>query len=299
MKSRVLNISVINTLLLLVFSISVKAQEDVCQTIQVANNSITTPVNIGGGEYRAAISTNNIGAMMTETFAEELGLSVHEIASRQLSLGFGEDLPYKYVEDINLDIFGRTITRERMVVLENSAAPLAISLRLFDGYIIQIDFSESKICFFPRDAMDLRELANTEFDSDPISGNPVIRVNINEDVTTWLVLSLGYWGGALVDSSSASLLGYYAREDIREGSHEDLAIFENANLTLGPYRLVNLPVEFPKQGVEDNIATVEQLRTGSHIFRDRGSNGSIGVEALKNFTLTFDLERELMHIVAE
>lgn len=298
MKSRVLNISVINTWLLLVFSISAEAQEDVCQSIQVTNNSISTPVKIAGNEYRATISTNNIGAMMSETLAEELGLSVHAIASRQLSLGFGDSLPYKYVEDINLDIFERTITRERMVVLENSAAPLTVSLRLFDGYIVQLDFSESQICFFPRDAMDLREIANTEFDSDPRSGNPVVRVSINEDVTTWLVLSLGYWGGALVDSSTASLLGYYSREEIREGSHGDLALIENANLTIGPYRLVNIPVEFPKQGVVDNIATEEQLRTGSHIFRDSGSNGSIGVEALRNFTLTFDLERERMHIIA-
>ncbi|MCG8416193.1 MAG: hypothetical protein MI746_18395 [Pseudomonadales bacterium] len=288
-------------LVLIAFSlpVSAMAQDDFCQSIEVIDNSVSIPVSIGGNDYRALLNTTNIAATMSNALAEELDLEVKTHPRRRLRSDVEGSLPVRYVEKVDLNFLGSVIPAEEMVVIEGSDAFVSLSLRMFDGFIIQVDFSESKLCFYPRDAVDLREFENVDVDSDPETGNPVVRIGINEDVTTWVVLSFGYRGGVLVDGSIASLLDLYSEEDELQESDENLFSSTINSLEFGPYNLENVPIEFPKPGVRDNIETEQPIRTGTRISRNRGSNGRIGVDVLKNFTLTFDLERERMHIIAK
>ncbi len=278
-------------------SFPVMAQDEPCLPIELADNQVSLAVSIAGNNYRAMLNTSNIPATMTTALAQELELPIRTNSRRRLVSGFGDNRPYTYVEDIDLEFSDSVIPTEELALIESDETYIGLSLRIFDGNIIQVDFSESKICFFPRDAVNLREVRNAQIDSDPESGNPVVRVSINDgEVDTWLVLAFGYPGSLLLDSSKASLLGLYDEDTISQEVNESLLQVSVNNVSFGPYSLDDVSVEFPKRGVEHDLSTREPVQTGTRISLNKESDGRIGIDFLKRFTLTMDLGQERLHI---
>ncbi|MCB1669773.1 MAG: hypothetical protein R3F41_10525 [Gammaproteobacteria bacterium] len=268
-----------------------------CQTFSLENGTMQLSVQIKGGEYPAVLTTSNVGASISDRLARELRLTQRVDPDLRVVSDTGEEQEYLYSPDVPFTLFGIETSADRMAITESDSRFITLSLRLFDGLIIQINFPDSRICFVDRSALDLRREQNIELDSGARFGIPAIQVSLNDDFDTWLELSPGFGGGVRVDSFVADSLNLESEDD----NQNPLYPFESAtldSLTFGPYQLGAIPVEFPKQNVRSNLTRRQETLTNTNVQDDRQTRGRIGIEVLKHFIVTLDLELERMHVFA-
>lgn len=210
---------------------------------------------------------------------------------------FGEMQVRHYVSGVNVEIFGSEVELKNVTVSEGNGEGLYLSLRLFEDYLMQLDFPNSRLCFFDKDAINLRELENVPLDDEPEFGRPVVQVKLN-DVETWLTFSPEYRGSLLVDKVVAEELGLYESLPADDGQYRPSLTGKLSTLTFGPYALDNISIEFPKEDATATITTRERSNVRSRLSKSTASRGRIGGQLLRHFVITFDLKNERMHIYA-
>ncbi len=284
--------------LIALFPFSAYGQSGLCESFTVENNDLRIPVTINGNQYHAGLTTSNVGATMSSSMAETLGLDVKTNGDLRMVEAFGRAEFFRYVDDVDLTLFGNTIHADDVGVVEADENWLTFSLRVFKGLIIQINFPEEELCLFPRAAIDLKNSQNVIFDSDPQYGSPMLQLILNDEIDAWLALSPTYPGGIIVDPHLASQLDLHSQTDAGEIQSENTLRGSIDQLQIGPYTLGNIATEFPKPGVRDNLTTQGRVQTGTNIREGRGYRGRVGIDVLKHFVLTMDLERQQLHIYA-
>ncbi|MAY54726.1 MAG: hypothetical protein CMQ46_02685 [Gammaproteobacteria bacterium] len=284
--------------LIALFPYSVYAQSGLCESFTVENNELRIPVTINGNQYQAGLTTSNIGVSMSSSMAGTLGLVVRTNGDLRIVETFGRAEFFRYVDDVDLTLFGNTIHADDVAIVEADEEWLTLSLRVFKGLITQINFPGKELCLFPRAAIDLQEAKNIIFDSDPQYGSPMLKLKLNDEIDAWLALSPTYSGGIIVDPYLASQLNLHSQLDAVESQSENTLRTSIDQLQIGPYTLGNITAEFPKPGVRDNLTTQGRVPTGTNIREGRGFRGRVGIDVLKHFVLTMDLERQQLHIYA-
>jgi hypothetical protein len=286
------------TIIFVLFPCIALGQSESCRELFIENGDVFINVKIQGKEYRAALTTSNIGTSISKGLVRELGLTSVENRYQQVISDFGEPTNMRFVRELDIEIFGTVLNAKNVVMTQGEAPWMSITLRAFENYLLQLDFPKKRICFFSRDAVDLKELQNVDFDDDAEYGVPIVRVKLN-GIDTWLDFSPGYADSLLVDSVLAKELGLYEQERA-EGYHSgDTLPGTVKRLTFGPYELDDVDVRFPKPDVKDNLTTNERSDVTTRIKKGAKSRGRIGMGVLRHFTLTFDLKSERMHIYAE
>lgn len=294
MKKRIASIA---STALLIFSQASVAASDNCRAFSLEDGSMRIPIQIQGEEYPALMTTSNISAGISQGLVDELGLKERVNHSRRIVYSTGSDQPYRYVTDVPLSLFGIETNIEEMAIVRDSSSSISLSLRVFKGLLVQINFPEEQLCFLSRDSVDLRKNQNIDLSSSAERGTPAISVTLNNDMGTWLEFRPSLRGGILVDRLVVRTLGLEPKST-ETNNESDYARSVVDSLTLGPYELGNIPVVFPKDGVQSNITERLQTLTGSNIHRNAPTRGSIGLDVLKHFVVTMDLELERAHIYA-
>ncbi|MDX1490792.1 MAG: hypothetical protein R3332_05860 [Pseudohongiellaceae bacterium] len=268
------------------------AQGDSCQTFRVANSEVTIDVVIDGETYPAALTMSNIPGTITLELVRKLGLN-EQVDRRSTVIGdFGRPEAKRFITNLDIGLFGTTTTAKQMTIAGRGQA-ISLSLRLFQDLLIQMDFPNSRICFFDRDAVNMKEVHNIEMDFDPQFGVPVVKVRFNDEIDTWLQVSPGLGAGIRLDSVIAEELGLYESAT----SASSLLLSNTFDLMqLGPYEVGQMSAQFPRLGVNDNIKTNSQSKVGTNIKRGKESRGRIGLEILKHFVVTMDMKTGRMHI---
>lgn len=282
--------------LIILSPIDSAAQEDACHDFTVGQDGVTIPVFLKDLETFAVLTTSNIGSSISQGLVDELDLRVRTDRRRTVISSFGKERPYKYVSDVDVTFMGLTVEAKEMALVDSKEQYMGLSLRLFDGLITQLNFPESKICFYPREAINLKESQNINLSADPNYGTPVVRVSLNKNFETWLTVTPSFTGGLLVDPFTASSLELPINT-VEEGDDDSNtldAVIEE--LKFGPYELGNIAVQYPKPGTRDNLTTRRGPTIGSNISPGPGYRGRIGIGVLQHFVLTADFENELMHV---
>ena len=284
------------TILILLPGTAVGASNN-CQPFTLNDGSMQITVEVRGEEYPAVLTTSNIGSSISDSLARDLRLSRHIDPGLSVISDTGDEEDYYYAANVPIKLFGFETNADRMAIIDSNSRFITLSLRLFDDLIIQIDFPNSMLCFVTRDAMDLRQAQNIDLDSSAVSGTPAIRVTLNNEFDVWLNFSPEFDGGLRVDEFTASSIDL----EPTTGSQSSLSPFHNAvldALTFGPYELGNIPIQYPKDGVQDNLTRRQQTLTATNLQRDRQTRGRIGIEVLRHFVVTMDFELERMHVFA-
>lgn len=278
------------------------AQSDNCHEFSLTDEGVVLPVVIEGQEVSGVLTSGNIGVSITEPLAEELELPLRRNSNLRFVPAIGRKMPYRYVTDVDLDILGVDSTVRELAVIDSDASHVRFSLNVFRNLIIQIDFPQSRICFYPPDAIDLRDTQNLPLYIDPRYDAPVVRATLDGTVNARLALMLGYRNGVMVDPFIANELNLPSRlaaspeTHARPDSETHTTILDK--LQFGPYELSNVQVEFPKEQARDNLTTGSLVRTGSNIVSAAGYRGRVGLDVLRHFVVTLNLETERMHVYA-
>tara|TARA_R100001143_G_scaffold27631_1_gene27474 strand:- start:250 stop:1092 length:843 start_codon:yes stop_codon:yes gene_type:complete len=273
-------------------------QAGVCQSFTIDDNLMKLPVSIQGKIYQAVITINNTGASISSNLANELNLVVRQIGNRRILWKFGRINPYTYANNLELNIFGSTITASDIAVEDGAENWIQLSLGVFRGLISQVDFPGKKICLYSRSDFDLPGAENIRFGADAQYGNPMIEVTFNNDLRAWLQILPSYPQGIKVDPELAAELGLIAQAGEIAAAEGNEVSPKLTEIQLGPYSIQNVRVEHPEPGERHNLTTSGRFITGSHIRRGQGYRGRIGIDVLKHFVLTMDLERQQLHIYA-
>ncbi len=282
---------------ILVFPVSSIAAADNCQSFLLSNGNMHIPIEIEGEEYSAAITTNNIPAAISQGLVDVLGLKERINPNLRIVSDTGRDRVFRYVTGLPVNLFGLDTNIEELAIVGDDSLYLTISLRIFSGLLVQINFPEKKICFLSRDSIDLRSAQNIQMDSSAASGTPVVFLTLNDEFDTWLDFQPALSIGLRVDRFVASqLLLETTKSTANAESDFSLGVIDN--LTFGPYELGNIPIQFPKSGVRSNLTERQQTLTDTAIQKDRKSRGALGIDVLEHFIITMDLELERMHIFA-
>jgi len=252
---------------------------------------------VKGEEYPAVLTTSNIGSSISNSLARDLGLTQHIDPGLVVISDTGDEKDYYYARDVPIKLFGIETNAGRMAIIDSDNRFITLSLRIFDGLIIQIDFPNSILCFATREALDLRRVQNIELNSSAGTGTPAIRVTLNNDFDAWLNFSPDFGGGLRVDEFTAHSIDL----EPAGGTQNSLSSYHNAvldALTFGPYELGNVPIQYPKEGVQDNLTRRQETLTGTYLEHDRETRGRIGIEVLRHFVVTMDLGLERMNVSA-
>ncbi|MDX1489746.1 MAG: hypothetical protein R3332_00515 [Pseudohongiellaceae bacterium] len=274
------------------------AQESPCRDIDIRDNRAYVSIDIGEKQYPAMLTTSNVGMSVSRGLAKELDLEVLRDSRVGVVGHFGEAQTGYYVQKLKFTLFGKELEGDNLFVSNGYRSELSVSLRLFSDSIVQLDIPKSKVCFYPRKAIDLWEIKNIRMDSDSKFGTPVVQTKL-QNKHIWLKISPEYTGGVIIDSVVADSLGLYEQDGLKENRDGLSWSGILPEFTFGPYELANVSVSFPKKGVEENLTTRNRTATGTHIRSSTASRGEIGMDVLRHFLLTMDLEKEIMHIYAE
>ena len=274
-----------------------EAASDNCQRFTTAFGNIQIAVQVKDTEVPAVLTTSNIGSTISNSLARDLRLTQREDFDRRVISDTGRAQDYLYSPNVPITLFGFETTAERMTIMNSDDRFITLSLRMFDNLIIQLDFPNSRMCFISREALDLSQDQNIELDSAARFGTPAIRATLNNEFDTWLEFSPSFGGGLRVDEFTARSLDLEPTAGNQNPASPFLNSFINA-LKFGPYELGGIPVQYPRDDVRSNLTRRQETLTNTNIQDDRQTRGRIGMEVLKHFIVTMDLEAERMHIFA-
>jgi hypothetical protein len=230
-------------------------------------------------------------------------------------LHFGQGRPIRTVgvnsrsrsasyREIPVEVFGTVIPFRRLVGITSGATDhqLMIGAPFLKRAIIQFDYPNQRLRAMTRDSLDLTELMNVDSQGDPKTGEPIVRVSLNDEQDVWLRIDTGNAGGVALDRQVAIRNRWLERFETREieisGAHES-AVWEQFNLPkmrIGPFELENPLIAVPAAGT-DAMMFEKKTITGQRLGQRRSLwLGSLGYDVLKHFVLTMDYRSGRVHL---
>lgn len=266
-----------------------------CLAIDTEDGSLSAAISIAGASYPLILTMSNIPAAISLGLVSDLGLRIRRNPNLRVLSDTGKDREMEYIADLEVELFGASVNMDEVVVIDPDSKFITMSLRLFEDYLLQLDFPNSRLCLFDEDSFDLATLQNITIDSSAITGDPVILVEFPDQIEAWLTLSPSYSGAIRVDETLTRFLRL-ANKDSLNPPQSEFSSTTIDYLTLGPYELGGIIVEYPQQGTRTNLTRNQQTLTMTNIAKDRASKGRIGIEILKHFVITLDMKSERGHI---
>lgn len=262
---------------------------------------VEIPVTLNGVAARAILDSGASGNGISEHFLVE-HIGNYGKGKSIIVRGVYGDRRVNLVNNIQVDMFGSEFRLDQLMPLAIGSMDLLIGLPFFENYIIQIDYPNSRLRLIDHDSLDLKKVANVKMKRERGSQHPLVRVNLNDETTPWVILDTGNNSGLLMPRKEAKRKDWLERF----GTEDSLGVGVNARISrnerfnlptlgIGPYTLENVIITVPAEG---QVTTVgERPSHGSR--RDltkKSSKGILGYDVLKHFIVTIDFRRSRLHI---
>ena len=269
-----------------------------------SNGHITFDVKIDGKTVTAMLDSGATGNGVSQRWLDQ-NPGVWKKGRKVIIEGVHGERITNYADDVQIELFGVPMEFDDVAPLNLNNHDVLIGLPLFAGYIVQIDYPNSRMRIMDRKAVNLRKFENIEFKHSSGANHPVVRVNINDEFKPWLILDTGSNSGVLVSRQWAEQYGWldkYATDAgvssgaVTTGSRE---FFRIPSFTFGPFKMADVEVAVPGDGEDmniDNIRSDDRPPTGKLIKRSVRPEGIVGYDVLKHFVLTIDYRRALMNV---
>ncbi|WP_157729876.1 pepsin/retropepsin-like aspartic protease family protein [Bacterioplanes sanyensis] len=265
---------------------------------------IRVPVQVEGIDTHAIFDTGATLNAISNDFIERHQLDLTQRAVAELKGVFRSEEQALY-DDVNINLLGfqAEVDGVASMNLPDRSGGILIGAGFFQQFIVQIDYPNSRLRLISRDSLDLKELQNIEMLPQRDSGQPLVRIKLNDDRSAWMLLDTGSGGGVSVKRQLAETLGWLEQGKwVDKSSHGansagNIQISRLERFNFGPFELADVLVSVPAVGQTTLVGAHEPTEAGSRI-RSQRIEGIIGYDVLKHFVLTIDYKYGHAHIGA-
>lgn len=206
-------------------------------------------------------------------------------------------------DNVNIELAGKPVEVDDVLLMPLTSADFLIGKAFFRDYLLQIDYPNSRIRMLHRDNSNIKKTANVKMKSVSGSTFPVVEVHINGEDRQWLVLDPGTTSGLLLTRERALRKGWLDRFEAAEpetaGDYGDHDTFLMPEFMIGPYTLESVTASVPTEsGPKAARILADARNTGSRLSgnRTKRPDGKLGYEILRNFVVTIDYRKSLLHL---
>lgn len=284
---------------LLISSFSSAAGFTPWQHFEIEGGHIKIPISLAGVETTAIIDSGAQLHGINNAFIGKNQPDLVRTGKVNIRGAFGTEKRDRFSR-VPVTVFDTDFKLDSVVELSlgHHSNGLLLGAPLFTGSVVQIDYPQKRMRLLTRDVVNLAEVENTGMVQQDGTGQPLVKVTIN-DRELWFLLDTGSTGGLMMERKDARRLGLLetvTHSGTSQGANTTRATESTRvdTVTLGPYTLDNVLVSFMADGQTSNLSSQSES-LGSHIKGKRVA-GLLGYDLLKHFILTLDYERDQLHI---
>lgn len=269
--------------------------------IHVADGQIKIPIKAAGIDSFAVIDSGSQLNVINTDFREHYDLKLTKGKKIKVVGAFGEERRVLY-SGLDTQILGSNFKLNNLTdaSLGDIETSILLGSGFLDNFIFQIDYPNSKLRIVTRDAIDLRKLENVQAKQHSNTGEPIVKVTLNEEVEVWMLLDTGNSGAMIIERFIAESQGWLAEREVKSSTSKGintvakLDTFSLDKVKFGPFTLENVPIGVPAEGQKVNFAEAESKA----FSRLQGAKvrGILGFDVLKHFLVTVDYKEGDLHI---
>ena len=267
---------------------------------EIGSGHIRVPVTLNGEETWAILDSGARGNGISERFLSN-NEGKYKRGAQVILAGVHGSRKVNLINGIDVGIFGANLRMGELMPVRTQSFDFIVGLPFFENYILQIDYPNQRLRAIDHKSFDLKPHANVKMKRIGGRGAPVVRVRLNDEFSSWLLLDTGATTGVYLKRGDAKRFGWLERfptADARAAGVNKVIDTERLNLpmmTIGPFTLENVIVTIPADGEEANVGRGLSMRTGTRL-RQTDSEGILGYDVLKHFVVTIDFKRSLLHL---
>lgn len=294
----------VTTLVLLCISGSAFAGVSSWIPVEIENGLVILPITLNGEPARAMLDTGASGNSISQYY-----LDAHE---GEYSTGQGiivtspnERRRTAMANNIMLGILGTEFEIDQLVPAYYDDFDFIIGLPFFELFVVQIDYPGRRMRIMDHASIDMKKLANVKMRRDGDSGPPQVRVELNGEVKTWLMLDTGNAGRLMYGRANAERRGWLEKYPITQGEavginnvSSEIDLFRLPTVTIGPFEMENVLI-----GVSAGDFSIERTRRDSRTtgFRlkkggSKKTDGILGFDVLQHYIVTIDVRRNRLNL---
>lgn len=263
------------------------------------NNHITFEIEFNGHPARAILDSGAAMNAVSEYYVDKYPDGISHSGKATVK-GVNNSQKRAIYNNVPIKLFGTDLVLDKVVGINLPGAAILLGAPFFHQFIVQIDYPNSRIQLFPKNAIDMDKFTNVNVKRQRGTLLPAIEVEVNGE-KIWLTLDTGNSGGLFVKRSYVvdnNWLSDTVSKGLALGVNGIAAIdsFTIDSLKIGPYILEQVPVSIPAEGQSSNIGRSQA--TMKRIKRGKATKGILGYDVLKHFIVTIDYFDYKVHIVA-
>ena len=106
---------------------------------------------------------------------------------------------------IPVELFGSNVNFKNLVDINfgDENTQLILGAPFLKLYVVKFDYPNKRMRVITRDSINLKKTKNLKSRSDSKTGDPIVRVRLNDERDVWLQLDTGNSGGIVLDRSIA------------------------------------------------------------------------------------------------
>ncbi|CAB0150390.1 hypothetical protein PSI9734_00944 [Pseudidiomarina piscicola] len=267
------------------------------------NGQVLVEVKVNGIDSYAIMDSGASVNLINQNFIDHHQLNLEKLRGTILVQGVHEKSERDMFRDVPTEMFGQNLELDYVAgdFAEHQIA-LIIGAPVLDKFVFQFDYPNSQLRLIDHDSIDLLEVKNIPMRSRRDYGQPIVNVNLNDEVEAWMILDTGASTGLYLQREIAEEHGWlesFTTEKGRSRGVNTIAEVESFILPLfefGPYLLEDIRVTVPKAGVRADFGK-NRSQLNSRV-RGVKVDGLIGYDVLKHFILTIDYKNGRGHIHA-
>lgn len=253
--------------------------------------------SVNGQTARIMLDSGADGGMVSQAFAERAGISVNRSRSINIIGVFGEATVFPSLP-FDLELGGQEVRLRDFPVTPGIGFDIILGRGMFQQGVVQIDYPNRLIRFFPRDALNFEGNVNTRIGQ---GGNLLVEMTI-EGGRAWLALDTGNSGPTVLTRSFVRRhrLQNFEATGIQLGGAGVIATGQMTLLAMGNAELGPFPFEgFLALYNPDGRRGLDGRRaqTGGRVRQATAQfDGLLGYEVLRNFVVTTDFRNKQLHL---
>ena len=276
------------------------------QDVDIVRGRVILDIEIAGVPAKALLDSGATGIVVNTEFLEKN--SIPYVKGRQYNaIGVNGEYRTHMIKAIDIAMFGSQFPFENVYTSKGKRKyPVLIGMPFLKLMVIQIDYPNSRVRFFSRDSVDLKDQANVDLKHGKQQSKLVTSIELEGDEEIDLLFDTGSTVGIVINRSFAEKRGWLEKYRVEEVKFSGLTqtVFVDRlrlpYLKLGPYELENVKVVVPKdENVSMNFSQKSERQTRTRRKNEEsGYVGILGGDVLKHFVITLDAKNALLHIDA-
>lgn len=269
--------------------------------VLVDNGHIKFPVVLHGISGMAILDSGSQVNAINDGFIKKNNLKLVKGKKIKIVGVYGEEKRGTYSQ-IPVEMFGAKLNFDNLVStrLGHHSNAILLGAGFMNKFIIQIDYVNKRMRFLARKSIDLRAIQNLDMINQRGSGNPIVKVRLNNEHDVWLLLDTGNSGGLMLERSVAVANGWLQKYPVTSVMSQGVIsagyndTFNIPELSIGPIVLENAIISVPSEGQSSNLST--QYHDSFSRLKSKKVQGILGYDVLKHFILTIDYADGLGHL---